>query len=71
MYLIYRVVMTIEAICDRCGREITLKYCELGGVEEPSGWRLITQLNPLKRDYDYRTFCPECKAKIWPKKAEE
>lgn len=62
--------MTIKAICDRCGKEITLiKYSELG-LEAPLGWRMATQFRPLTWDYDYRCFCPECKSKM-DRKAEE
>lgn len=70
MYLIYRVVMTIKAICDRCDKEVTLKYSGPMGVEEPSGWKMETQFCPLTWDYDYRTLCPECKSKM-DRKAEE
>lgn len=64
MYLIYRVVMAIKAICDRCDKEVTLKYSEPMGMESPPGWKLVSQFCPLTWDYDYRTFCPECKSKV-------
>ena len=52
----------IKAICDKCGKEFTLLYSEYYGLESPSGWALETgYFTPLKRGYDYRTFCPECK----------
>ena len=70
MYLIYRAVMTIKAICDRCDKEVTLKYSEPMGVKSPPGWEMETQFYPLTRDYDYRTFCPECNPKA-VRKAEE
>lgn len=63
MYLIYRVVMTIKAICDRCDKEVTLEY-EPMGMKSPPGWELVSQFCPLTWDYDYRTFCPECKSKV-------
>ena len=50
----------IKAICDKCGKESTLVYSEYG-LKAPSGWSLENELTPLKRGYDYRTFCPECK----------
>lgn len=56
--------MTIKAICDRCDKEVTLKYSEPMGVESPPGWKLVSQFNPLTWNYDYRTFCPECKSKV-------
>lgn len=69
MYLIYRVVMTLKAICDKCGKEITLRYLEQG-FENPSGWGMTTVFSPLTRDYSYRTFCPKCNPKV-VRKAEE
>lgn len=62
--------MTIKAICDRCGKEITLKYSEPMGVKSPPGWEMETQFRPLTWDYDYRTFCPKCNPKM-VRKAEE
>ena len=62
--------MTIKAICDKCGKEITLKYSEPMGVKCPPGWEMETQFRPLTWDYDYRTFCSECKSKM-DRKAEE
>lgn len=57
----------IKAICDKCGKEFTLRYSECG-LESPSGWSLENGwYNPLKRGYDYRTFCPECS----PRKVKE
>lgn len=50
----------IKAICDKCGKEFTLVYSEYGLVS-PSGWSLEAgYYTPLKRGYDYRTFCPDC-----------
>ena len=50
----------IKAICDKCGKEFTLVYSEYGLVS-PSGWNLEAgSYTPLKRGYDYRTFCPKC-----------
>lgn len=63
MYLIYRVVMTIKAICDRCDKEVTLEY-EPMGMKSPPGWKIVPLFRPLTRDYDYRTLCPECKSKV-------
>ena len=56
----------IKAICDKCGKEFTLFYSEYG-LKAPSGWSLENELTPLKRGYDYRTFCPECN----PRKVKE
>ena len=53
----------IKAICDKCGKEFTLVYSEYG-LESPSGWNLKAGYIPLKRGYDYRTFCPECNRKV-------
>lgn len=53
----------IKAICDKCGKEFTLVYSEYG-LESPSGWNLKAGYIPLKRGYDYRTFCPECSRKV-------
>lgn len=49
----------IEAICDKCGKRIVLKYCEYG-LESPKGWRIESQYFPKDREVAYRTFCPEC-----------
>lgn len=62
--------MTIKAICDRCDKEVTLKYSEPMGVESPPGWKMETQFCPLTWRYDYRCFCPECKSEM-DRKAEE
>ena len=56
----------IKAICDKCGKELTLVYSEYG-LENPPGWDIEKQYNPLQRSYDYRTFCPECN----PRKVQE
>lgn len=57
----------LKAICDKCGKEFTLVYSEYG-LETPPGWNIKTgYYTPLKRGYDYRTFCPECN----PRKVEE
>ena len=56
----------IKAICDKCGKESTLMYSEYGLKALP-GWNIESQYNVLKNDYDYRTFCPECK----PRKVKE
>lgn len=34
--------MTIKAICDRCDKEITLKYSGPMGMESPPGWKLVS-----------------------------
>lgn len=54
----------IEATCDRCGKKITLRYFERGGLENPPGWDLETHHSPLKKDLDYKTFCPDCNPRI-------
>ena len=59
----------IKATCDKCGKEITLRYFECG-LENPPGWGIETQFRPLQRDYDYRTFCPDCNPRM-VKKVEE
>ena len=56
----------IKAICDKCGKELTLVHSEYG-LKTPPGWRIETLYIPLQRSYDYRTFCPECK----PRKVKE
>lgn len=49
----------IEAICDKCGKNVVLKYCEYG-LKSPEGWRIESQYFPKDREVAYRTFCPEC-----------
>ena len=53
----------IKAICDKCGKEITLRYFDQG-FENPEGWDLEKQYLPLKREWAYRTFCPDCNPHI-------
>ena len=58
----------IKVICDKCGKEFTLFYSYYG-LQSPPGWKLEQgYYTPLKRGYDYRTLCPECKPR---KEAEE
>ena len=52
----------IKVVCDKCGKESILLYTEFG-LRNPSGWKIETQYNVLQNIYDYRTFCPECKAR--------
>lgn len=52
----------IKAICDKCGKEVTLVHSEYG-LENPPGWDIETQYNPVQHSYDYRTFCHECNPK--------
>lgn len=49
----------IKAVCDKCGKEITLKFCEQG-LESLPGWDMETHFNPSTREYYYKTFCQEC-----------
>ena len=60
----------IKAICDKCGKEIVLRYYN-EGFENPQGWDLETQMSPLRRDMDYRTFCPDCNPRIVREAEEE
>lgn len=53
----------IKAICDKCGKEITLRYFDFG-FENPRGWNLEKVYQPLEREWVYRTFCPDCNPRI-------
>ena len=50
----------IEAVCDNCGRRITLK-CQPGGFELPEIWKLEFQYMPLERLYHYKAYCFNCR----------
>ena len=50
----------IIAVCDKCKKEVTMKYTEQG-LEELPGWCVRLQYFPLNRDYAYRLLCPDCK----------
>lgn len=52
----------IKAVCDKCGKEITLKFSEQG-LETLPDWDMETHFNPSKREYYYKTFCSECNHK--------
>ena len=52
----------IKAVCDRCGKEITLKYNEQG-LESLPGWDMEIHFNPSTREYYYKTFCQDCNPK--------
>ena len=51
----------IKAVCDKCGKEITLKFSDKG-MDLP-GWDMETHFNPSTREYYYKTFCQECNPK--------
>lgn len=59
----------IKIVCDKCGKEITLRYFEQG-LESLPGWDLVPHFNPLNKEYYYRTFCQECNPKVVRKKSE-
>lgn len=59
----------IEAICDRCGRRIELKFYG-SGFAIPEVWKLETQFYPDKEEVLYRIFCFDCRKDL-VKKAEE
>ena len=61
----------IKAICDKCGKEVTLTHSEYG-LEIPPGWVIKTAYRPIQADYDYRVFCHDCNPDIIRKaKAKE
>lgn len=49
----------IKAVCDKCGKEITLKFSDKG-LECLLDWDMETHFNPSTREYYYKTFCQEC-----------
>lgn len=53
----------IKAACDKCGKEVVLRYLDLG-LENPEGWDLEKQYLPLEHEWEYRTFCPDCNPKF-------
>ena len=53
----------IKIVCDKCGKETILRYLDLG-LENPVGWDLEKTYLPLKYEWDYRTFCPDCNPRI-------
>ena len=62
--------MMFKVVCDKCGKETVLRHLDLG-LENPEGWDLEKQYLPLKREWEYRTFCPDCNPKFARKVEEE
>lgn len=59
----------IEAICDNCGKRIVLEP-DLFGLTHPRGWTFVTFDPIVRRELDYKVFCPECK-EPYKKKVED
>ena len=54
----------IEAVCDGCGRRITLSLSLDGcGFHFPRIWKIETQSYPDKDELIYKTFCFDCRIK--------
>lgn len=52
----------IKAVCDKCGKEIVLKFSDKG-LESLPDWDMETHFNPSTREFYYKTFCQECNPK--------
>ncbi len=53
----------IKAICDKCGKEVVLRYFEQG-FEKPLGWDIESLYLPAERRYAYQIFCIDCNPRI-------